>query len=85
MCNIFRNKLKNLKDAICTDIDHLNSCCIGTKTKLEEENFDKWQAKGVSEGIGDHAYVYRHNFHTIFSAIEHSQLKHAAMEGTYNE
>ena len=51
MCNIFRNKLKNLKDAICTDIDHLNSCCIGAKTKLEEENFDKWQAKGVSETL----------------------------------
>lgn len=45
MCDIFRDKSKYLKDAICADIDCPNSCCIGAKTKVQEEKFDKWQAK----------------------------------------
>ena len=30
---LFTDKLKKLKDAVCADMDLLNSCCIGAKKK----------------------------------------------------
>ena len=75
---IFTMELKDLKDAMVSDMALLNSSRIGAKTKAERESndFDKWKCNGSFTRFANNAYVYRHTNHATFSSINMSQLLH---------